>query len=162
MVIEPLAAHHERAGFDCGVDAMNHYLRQYARQNDAKGISRTYIGVESPGDAAIVGYYTLAASSVQFENLPVRQLPHYPIPMILLARLAVGLSHQGQGVGRELLFNALSRCQQVAGEIGVLGVEVVALNDNARRFYFQHGFSALADDPLHLYITLKTIRQIGL
>lgn len=121
-----------------------------------------YVGVESADEKAVMGYYTLAASAVQFENLPLHQLPQYPVPMILLARLAVGLSFQGRGVGRELLVNALSRCQQVAEGIGVLGVEVVALNADARRFYLQHGFTPLADDPLHLYITLKTIRQLGL
>ncbi len=162
MVIEPLSKHHCRASFDCGQESLGTYLKQYGRQNDERGLSRTFVAVEAAGEATILGYYTLSNGSVFFENLPAERLPRYPIPTVLLARLAVDKSHQGRGLGRILLLDALRRAARVSQEAGVFAVEVVALNEEARGFYLKYGFQSLADDRMHLCLTLKTIRRLGL
>lgn len=162
MVTEPLSRHHDRASFGCGQESLDTYLKQYARQNDEKGLSRTFVAVEDVGQAAILGYYTLSNGSVSFEHLPAERLPRYPIPTVLLARLAVDKSQQGRGLGKILLMDALRRAARISQEAGVFAVEVVALNEEARRFYLKYGFHALEDDRLHLYLTLKAIRELGL
>lgn len=142
---------------------MNRYLSQYARQNDEKGLSRTFVAVSATGAARIHGYYTLSNGSVAFENLPDEQrLPRYPVPTALLGRLAVDRDSQGQGLGTRLLLDALRRSAQVSQEIGVFAVEVVALDEGARAFYTKFGFRPLADDRLHLYMTLKAIHKLNL
>lgn len=162
MVIEPLSKHHDRASFDCGEESLNTYLRRHARQNDERGLSRTFVAVEDEGGCAILGYYTLSNGSVSFEHLPAERLPRYPVPTVLVARLAVDKSQQGRGLGKVLLLDALRRSERVSQEVGIFAVEVVALHEDARRFYLKYGFQPLEDDRLHLYLTLKAIRKLGL
>jgi GNAT superfamily N-acetyltransferase len=161
MLIERLSTRHDRAKFDCDVESMNAYLRRFARQNDDKGISRTFVAVESAETTRIWGYYTLSTGAVAFEQMPERQLPQYPVPTVLLARLAVDVDAQGQGLGRLMLGDALNRVRRVAQDVGVFAIEVVALSDEARNFYIKRGFAPLRDDPLHLYLTLQTLLKAG-
>ena len=88
--------------------------------------------------------------------------PRIPIPVVLLGRLAVDNSQKGRGLGKLLLLHALWRSQQVSKEAGVYAVEVDALHEEAARFYARYGFQALLDDPLHLYLPMKTIETLGL
>lgn len=162
MKIEPLKPYHDRRAFDCGVESLNVYLQRYARQNASRDLGRTYVVVEAEGEARIQGYYTLASGSVARDALPEPGLPQYPAPTVLLARLAVDVSRQGQGVGGLLLLNVLRLALQTSDLLGVFAVEVVALDDAARAFYSRYGFAPLLDDPLHLYLPLKTIREMGL
>jgi GNAT superfamily N-acetyltransferase len=160
--IEQLTRRHDREAFDCGEPTLNEYLRRYARQNQEQGIGRTFVAVPADG-AHVVGYYTLAAGSVQFANIPAdlrRRLPRYPVPVAHLGRLATCLSVRGQGLGGVLLYDALQRVLRVAEEIGVVAVEVHAKAERARQFYERYGFESLTDDPLHLYLPLATVRRL--
>lgn len=143
---------------------MNEYLRRFARQNDEKGLSKTFVAVESDSGGEkplILGYYTLSSGSVAFAQMPPSErLPRYPIPTALLGRLAVDKKAQGQGLGKRLLLDALRRSVSISEQVGIYAVEVVALDEAARAFYRKYGFASLADDPLHLYVPLSSLRGL--
>ncbi len=162
LKIEPLQPRHDRSGFDCGVASLNEYLKRYARQNAAKDLGVTYVAVAAPEATFIAGYYTLVGSSVARAVLPEANLPNYPIPSVLLGRLAVDQMQQGQGLGRLLLLDSLRRAQRMSETMGLFAAEVTALDAAARTFYLKYGFLPLQDDPLHLYLSMKTIRQMNL
>ena len=159
-IVEPLGAQHNRDAFDCEENSLNEFLKKYARQNDEKGLGRTFVAVK-PGDPAIIGYYTIASGAVSFDTVP-EKLPRYPIPVAHLGRLAVDKQAKGQGVGAFLLIDALRRIAQVADQMGIYAVEVYALNESAKQFYLKYGFTTLKDDPLHLYLSMKKIRKLKL
>ncbi|MFN0088187.1 MAG: GNAT family N-acetyltransferase [Blastocatellia bacterium] len=164
--IEPLAARHQREGFDCGEEALNRYLRQYASQHQKKNIGRIYVAVEA-GESRVVGYYTLANGSVSFESVPqAKGLPReYPIPVILLARLAIDRTMQGQGLGAVLIFDALKRAAEVSQLSAAYAVIVDALNDQAKKFYLHYHFEESLDDPMRLFLPMHDIlsflNQVG-
>lgn len=161
--VELLLPHHGREAFDCGVESLNVFLRQQASQNAKKDFSRTFVAVPEANSASIIGYYTLAMSALAFAELPKeKHLPHYPVPIAHLGRLAVDLRYRGRHIGEALLFHALLRVQALSEEIGVFAVQVKALNTTVAAFYSKYGFQPLSDDPLHLYLTLKSIRKLGL
>lgn len=160
FVVEALTRSHQREGFDCGEPALNAYLLRFARQNQDRGLGRTYVALPR-GESRVVGYYTLAAGSVAFSNLPehLRQrLPRYPVPAAHLGRLATSLSVRGQGLGEVLLVDALQRTLRAADELGIAALEVWAKTERARSFYEKYGFEPLIDDRLHLYLPLETAR----
>lgn len=162
-VVELLLPYHEREVFDCGVESLNVFLRQQAGQNAKKDFSRTFVAVAEAGSPNIIGYYTLAMGSLSFDELPrEKHLPRYPVPVTHLGRLAVDLRYRGRHIGEYLLFHALLRVQMLSEEIGVFAVEVRALDETVSLFYARYGFLPLADDPLHLYLTLKSIRRLAL
>jgi len=156
IIIEPLNATHNRESFDCGVESLNDFLKRFAKQNDKKGLGRTYVAVNESHER-ICGYYTIASGAVSFETIP-ENLPRYPVPVIHLGRLAVDKDFQGQRVGKVLLADALRRAVKIAEELGVYAVEVYALTETAKEFYTKFGFSALRDERLHLYLSIKKIR----
>jgi GNAT superfamily N-acetyltransferase len=159
--VEPLDRSHERAEFACGKGPLDNFLRSLVSQYEKRRLGRTYVAVR-PGEKRVLGYDTLASGAVSFENLPqpaTRKLPRHPVPVILLARLAVDQSAQGQGLGGFLLADALRRCLSLAGQLGVHAVEVDAVDDQARAFYERYGFVALQDDPLHLYLPVATVED---
>lgn len=158
MIIEPLNASHDRKAFDCGDVELNRYLQEQAGQHAKKDITRTYIAVEE-NSAEVIGYYSLCAGAISFEIVP-ENLPHHPIPIVLLARLAVAAKAQGQGMGKFLLLDSLTTALSVAHHIGVYALAVDALNKAAFDFYLRYGFKSLSDDQLHLYLPLKTIRKL--
>jgi len=155
--IEPLGIEHDRAAFDCEEPVLNDFLKRYARQNDQKGLGRTFVAVR-PGDQKIYGYYTISSGSVQLDTIP-EKLPRYPIPVAHLGRLAVDRQAKGQGLGKALLADALKRILAVADQMGVYAVEVFALNEAARDFYIKFGFRPLLDDRQHLYMPMSFIRK---
>jgi len=157
--IEQLTAARDRASFDCAEPSLNDFLKRFARQNDEKGLGRTYVAVLPP-EPRIYGYYTIASVAIRFDTLS-EKLPRYPIPAVHLGRLAIDLTAQGQGLGKALLIDALKRILAVAEQLGVYAVEVYALNDSARTFYLKFGFMPLLDDAMHLYLSIKTIRKLG-
>jgi GNAT superfamily N-acetyltransferase len=120
----------------------------------------------SPCDLAkkrVCGYYTLASSAVHFDHVPTaltRKLPKHPVPVVLLGRLAVDQSAQGQGLGETLLMDALKRCLDLSQQIGVHAVEVQAIDDSARAFYEKYGFVPLLDGALHLFLPLTTVETL--
>ena len=158
--VEPLKKDHQRFDFDCGIESLNLFLKNYARQNDEKGLSRTFVAVR-PGDNTVHGYYSLSSGSVSFEHLP-EKLPRYPIPTAHIGRLAVDRLSQRAGLGEFLLIDALRRVVNVAGELGIFAVELYAINESAKSFYLRYGFTELADDPYHVYLSIKKIRRLDL
>lgn len=158
--IEPLASAHDRAAFACGEPSLDDFLKRFARQNDDKGLSRTYVAV-LPDEPKVCGFYTLSSGAVRFDTLP-EKLPRYPVPVIHLGRLAVDVSAKGQGLGAILLLDALKRAASVSVQLGIYAVEVYALHDAARNFYLKYGFASLSDDAYHLYLPMKAIRKLGL
>ncbi|HEX7896134.1 MAG TPA: GNAT family N-acetyltransferase [Planctomycetota bacterium] len=161
-VVEPLGPRHEREAFECGVASLDDFLRRYARQNEDLGVSRTFVARRSD-DLRVLGYYSLSAGQVDGADLPpedAKRLPRYPVPVVLLGRLAVDRSVQGQGLGQGLLVRALEKALHVSAEIGVLAVAVVAVNEAARAFYLKNGFKELKDDRAHLFLSVKALRKL--
>lgn len=120
-------------------------------------MARTFVAV-APPSRRVAGYYSLAASAVRFEHLPDparRRLPRYPVPSVLLARLAVDATAQGQGLGAALLVDAGRRVRTAAEQVGVRVLEVHALDEEAAAFYRRHGALPLLDDPAHLVFDLR-------
>lgn len=166
--IERISKHHERDEFDCdassndaGNKALNAFLIKYARQNADKGLGRTYVATRT-GEKRVLAYYTLASGAVAFDTLPEeerKRLPRYPVPVALIARLAVDKSEQGKGLGAALLMHALFTVVRVAEEMGIHAVAVKAKNQAAHRFYGKYGFESLLDDRLHMYVSLEAVRR---
>ena len=128
--------------FDCGVDALNEYLVRYAKQNEASGYGRTYVACE---EGKALGFYTLCSASIEFDHMPKelsKRLPRYPVPCVLLARLAVAKEAQGKGHGGELLKLALQRIVLVSAQVGIAFV-IVKPKDEAIGFYEHYGFCPL-------------------
>jgi GNAT superfamily N-acetyltransferase len=159
---EPLARHHELDGFACGEPALDEWLKKHARAANASESARVFVttGADS---AAVVGYYALAAAQVEpaeateraKKGLPSRR----PVPAVLLARLAVDQRHQGVGLGRSLLQDALLRCVEAADTIGVRVLLVHAKHEQAQGWYLQYGFEESPTDPLHLMMLMKDVRS---
>ena len=153
-----LTKNHDRSAFDCGVAALNDYLKRFALQNQKKNAARTYVATR--GDR-VVGYYTLAYGSVASEEAPPRVtagLARYPIPIILLARLGVDLSERGQGLGEGLLKDALLRTLQAADIAGLRAILVHAKDAAAKAFYERYGFEPSPIDPYHLFLKISDIK----
>lgn len=158
--IEKLRSDHPVEEFDCGREELNRYLARYAWQNLQAGAAQTYVGVAS---ASIVGYYTLAVGQVTLEDAPARLkkgLAKHPVPIMLLARLAVDRRSQGQGVGKALLRDAMQRTLHAADIAGIRAFAVHAKDDEARRFYEHFNFVPSPTDPLHLFVLLKDVRRL--
>jgi GNAT superfamily N-acetyltransferase len=152
-----LTKDHERNSFDCGVAALNDYLKKYALQNQKKHAARTYVATRGN---RIVGYYSLAYGSLSLEEAPqsVKSgLSRHPIPVILLARLAVDSTEQGLGLGLALLKDALLRTVQAAEIAGLRAMLVHAKDDSARGFYEKYGFERSPIDAYHLFLRLSDI-----
>ena len=163
-VIERLTDAHDRSGFSCGKPPLDEFLKKFAGQYDRRDFARTYVAV-SPPDPAVQGYYTLSGGSLDLSELPEavrKKLPHHPVPVACLGRLAVTQAAQGQSLGKALLLDALKRCSQASAELALYAVEVEAIDEEAKKFYLKYGFTPLTDDPLHLYLSMKTIQKLGL
>jgi GNAT superfamily N-acetyltransferase len=156
---ELLGADHVLDGFDCGRASLNVWLDRYARPAAAAGSARTYLVVDSE-QARVVGYHALAAAGVEREAATARVIkgmPHYPVPVVLLARLAVDLSVARRGVGAWLARDAMMRTLAASQTIGVRAMLVHAIDNDAREFYIRHGLEPSPTDPLHLMILMKDI-----
>lgn len=156
-----LAEGHKRADFDCGHSALNQWLQKRAlKASQSIGSARTYVVCD--GDQQVLGYYALASGSIRRDDAvsKVRRNSPDPVPIILLARLAVDVRFAGQGLGRGLLKDAFLRALSAAEHIGVRAIIVHALDEQARAFYLKHGFY---DSPTHemtLMLTLSEIEQM--
>lgn len=146
-------------GFDCGVLALDEWLRKFALPDQRAGTSATYVLRRG---RRVVGFYTLAPHTVDPDEAAPRLragLPSQrPIPVILLARLGLDRSEQGGGLGGDLLRDALARCATAADEIGGRAVVVHAKDDAAAQFYRRYGFQPLPENPRHSYILMKDLR----
>lgn len=152
--VAPLDGGHDRTVFDCGVPALNLYLRNYALQNQKKDIVRNYVTTHADSKA-VVAYYSLVYAAIDQKLLPaklVKGLGKYDIPVMLLARLAVDYREHGKGLGRALLKDAVLRTMQAAEIAGLKLLLVHAKDEAAADFYRKHGFEPVVDDPLKLFL----------
>lgn len=157
--IEKLQRSHEIDAFDCGRETLNRFLARYALQNQQAGSSQSYIALEGE---EVIGYYTLVFGQVEYNDAPERLtkgLARHPVPIMLLARLAVARSRQGKGIGAGLLKDAILRTLHAADIAGIRAFAVHAKDDQARAFYERFGFSPFPSDPYHLFRLLKDIRS---
>jgi GNAT superfamily N-acetyltransferase len=147
-------------GFDCGREPLNRFLIRFALQNQQAGASQTYVLL---ADDAIVGYYTLAVGQVEYDDAPLRLikgLARHPVPIMLLARLAIAAASQGKGLGAGLLKDAMLRTLQAAEIAGIRAFAVHAKDDQARAFYEHFDFVPSPTDPYHLFRLLKDVRGL--
>jgi GNAT superfamily N-acetyltransferase len=157
--VETLRADHDVSSFDCGKPALDDWLKRFALQNQAAGAARTYIVHRSN---RVVGYYALAAGSGEHENTPSRVsrgLARHPIPVVIVARLAVNRDEHGSGLGKALLKDALLRITGAADVIGVRAVVVHAKDEDARAFYDRFDFEPSPVDPMQLFLLMKDLKR---
>ena len=154
---EPLTDRHDCSDFHSGRETLDAWLKGRALRNQASGASRTFVVCEA---GRVVAYYALASSAVAtgLATGRLRRNMPDPIPVVVLARLAVDRSHQGQGLGRALLHDAGLRVLNAADAIGIRGLLVHALDEDARVFYEGLGFDPSPLDPMTLMITLADLR----
>lgn len=163
LSISPLDRSHDRKSFDCGEPALNEYLHQYAGQDVKRRVNKVFVVSLPETPRQVIGYYGLSAGSLDAKCLPERQrkrLPRYPVPVVLLGRLAVAISHQGQGLGSILLADALKRIVQASQVMAVYAVVVEALHEQAAGFYQQFGFIPLPSQPLKLFLPLDSVAEL--
>lgn len=152
---ESLASTHQLAEFVCGEPVLDDWLKQRGLKNQALGAARTFVVCKTE-TKQVVGFYSLATGSVNHTEVTGslrRNMPD-PIPVIILARLAVDFSYRGKGLGADLLHDAVLRCYRVAENIGVRAIMVHALTDEAKRFYIHHGFTASQTQERTLFLKL--------
>ena len=158
---EPIGPHHQVAAFDCGAQALNEFLVRHALTNHQSGSAKTFVATSDRH--VVVGYYSLAAAQVLYADAPSRLqkgVARHPIPVVLLARLAVDRAWQGKGLGPGLLKDAILRVLAAAEGIGVRALLVHAKDDKAKEFYLHYDFEPLPGYPLHLVLLLKDARKI--
>ena len=154
---EPLAHDHQTEAFHCGEPALDDWLKRRARANQVSGASRTYVSCEGQ---MVAGYYALASGAVAPAAVPGRfrrNMPD-PTPVVVLARLTVDLSCQGRGLGRGLFRDAARRVAHAADVIGIRGIVVHAISEEARRFYAGIGFDTCPSEAMSLVVTLADLR----
>jgi GNAT superfamily N-acetyltransferase len=156
----PLQGGHKCDDFNCGSPPLNEYLQRFAWTNQRAGAARTYVACRGK---RVVGYYTLAFGSIEHQAAlhRVRKgLARHPIPVMLLARLAVDVNEQGQGLEKGLLKDALRRTLQAADIGGLRAIIVHAKDADAKVFYEQFGFESSPLDEFHLMLLLKDVRKL--
>lgn len=158
--IEKLGPGHDLLGFDCGQDDLNRWFLKFALQAQRANSARTFVGLEGE---SVIGFYSLVFSQVEFEDAPSRLrkgVPRQPVPVMLLARLAVRKEWQKKGVGRAFLRDAVLRTLQAADLAGLRALLIHAKDDEAKRYYSQFDFMASPTDPLHLCALLKDLKHL--
>jgi len=155
---EPIGTSHQIGDFTSGVVSLDEWLKRRARANQASGAARTFVVCEAD---KVVGYYALASGAVTVAAAPGRfrrNLPE-PIPVVVLARLAVDRVYQGHSLGRALVRDAARRVVHAADAIGIRGIVVHAISDDAKAFYLALGFEPSPIEPMTLMVTLADIRK---
>jgi GNAT superfamily N-acetyltransferase len=158
--VEKLARHHAVDDFNCGQEALNRFLTRFALTSQQANASQTYVGL---ADSTVIGFYTLVVGEVSYDDAPERLkkgLARYPVPLMLLARLAVSQAWKGKGVGAGLLKDAMCRTMQAADIAGIRALAAHAKDDEARAFYEHFDFIPSPTDPLHLFILTKDLRYL--
>ena len=158
--VEPISESHDVSQFDCGAhESLNDWLKRFALTNQNNESARTYVVHRSD---SVVGYYSISAGSVSVEEPPSRVakgLARHPIPIILLARLAVDRDEKGTGLGKALLKDALLRIAHAADIVGARAVLVHDIDEQARKFYQHFGFEASPLHELQLMLLIKDLRK---
>jgi len=157
--IERLAAHHVRAGFDCGESILNDFLVRQAGQLQRRGFGKAYVALAEDG-LTIRGYFSVSAGQVATRQLPEGlKLPHYSAPMLRIGRLAVDARQQGSGIGQDLLAFALQLALEFSQQVGLYAVLVDAKDQKAKAFYTRLGFIETVDDSLCLFLPIATLAK---
>lgn len=161
--VEPLEPHHNVDHFECGREQLDRWLRAYSGQGQRRDTARTFV-VCRQGETGVVGYYTLVASQIEqneaTDEVQSGTSKHFPIPVCLVARLAVDRSEQSVGLGRSLLLDALRRTERASRSIAMRAVLVHALDDETAAFYARFGFQPATTEPLTLMVPLEAVRRV--
>lgn len=154
---EPINDQHHTQGFNSGEESLDLWLKTKAIKNQKSNASRTYVACENE---RVIAYYVLASSSVDesFATGRFRRNMPNPVPVVVLARLAIDLAYQNRGIGRALVRDAGFRVIQAAETIGIRGLLVQALSTKAKEFYEKLGFESSLIDPLTLMVTLDDLK----
>jgi GNAT superfamily N-acetyltransferase len=157
---EPISKKHDRESLDCGDEALNEFLRRYARKSHERGGAKTFLAIEDAGSKSILGFYSLSPASVNYARTPEilsRGLARHDVPGFRLARLAVDRKWQGRGIGGQLLLAAGRRCLLAALEVGGVVLVIDAKNERVAEWYASYGAVPLLGAPLCLLLPLATI-----
>jgi GNAT superfamily N-acetyltransferase len=157
--IEKLSRLHTVEDFDCGEPALDRFLTRFAWSSQQANAAQTYVGL---ADSVVIGFHTLVVGEVHCDDAPERLskgLARHPLPLMLLARLAVHRGWQGRGIGAGLLKDAMRRTVQAAGIAGIRALAVHAKDEQARAFYKRFDFIDSPTDPLHLFLLVKDLRR---
>lgn len=159
LKIEPLNKYHNKKNFDCGVNALNFYLKAMASQHSKRGISRTYVLCPEDNCSIILGYVTVTACEIDSGILPDTFAKRYPskIAGAKIGRLAISKPYQKQGLGEHLVSYAMHQSIIVHNAIGIAGMIVDAKDDQAKEYYKKFGFIAFPNQPLTLFLPIKSI-----
>lgn len=166
MIVESLQRDkHHRLGFSCGREPLDRFMHEHAHQAAAKGLSKTYVGVDEADETTVLGYYTVTTTHIDAGELPATlvralKLPKRELPASLIARLAVSEAVKGRGIGSLLLMDALARCARVASEIGGVAIVVDALEEQVVPFYERLGFVRFEPGMRKLFIPMATVREL--
>ena len=158
--IEKLRGDHIVDMFDCGKEPLNRFLVRYALPAQLSNASQTYVALEG---RHVIGYHTLVVGEIAYDRASERlkkELARHPVPLMILARLAIHVDRQGQGLGAGLLKDALLRTLNAADIAGIRAIAVHAKDDAARAFYEHFNFQPSPTDPLHFFLLLKDIRPL--
>ncbi len=159
METKPLDKLQDRTIFDCEVQPLNDYLQKYALQNQKKDAARTYVATNEENQ--IIGYFTLVFGSVSTQETTLdisAGLGKYPIPVILLARLAIDKNQKGKGLGKALMRDALLRAVRASDIAGLRAFLVHAKDESAKTFYEKLGFEPSPHNEFHLFLKMSDIR----
>ncbi len=163
--VEVLEKRHQRDHFDCGSDALNRYIRTQARQEMERDVAIVYVLVPHDQPARIAGYYSLSATAVRLSEWPEptrKKLPRYPlVPATLIGRLAVDQANRGLRLGERLLIDALRRSLTASQTVALVAVIVDAKDTAGVAFYLRYGFLPFPDQPLRLFLPMKTVAQLA-
>jgi len=162
LIIEPLSKAHNRNAFDCGNTALNHFLQKIARQHSEKGLSKTFVLIDTQQPTEIIAYLSLVVCEVLADDIPHQWKNKYPnrIPAAKLAKLAVAQDQQRKGYGEMLLIDAMQKTWNVSQKMGIAGLFVDAKHEQAKAYYNQYGFISLPEQLDNLFLPLATIAKI--
>jgi len=164
LKIEPLdSRRHIRSDFCCGRDSLDHYIRKQASQDIKRRIATAFVLIDEP-ETRVLAYYTLSAYTVDVSVLNedlAKRLPRYPLlPATLLGRLAVDNNHKGKRFGELMLIDALHKSLDSTAQVAYLAVVAEALDEEALGFYIKYGFQQFRQEPLKLYLSMKSIETL--
>ncbi len=153
---------HDRAAFSCGAPELDRYIRDFASQDVKRDVARVFVALDR-NSSAVAGYYSLSAASFQRDTLPedtAKRLPHYPVPAVLLGRLAINETHKKRGLGAYLLMDALNRICLASEVLAMQALIVDARDEAAAAFYQKYGFRRFVDNERRLFLPIATIRKL--
>lgn len=156
---EPLGAQHRLDDFDCGQPALNDWLLRHARQAQGSGSAKTFVVAD---DDRVAGYFSLTVGQIDTLDAPDRirkGMAQYPVPVVILARMAVSTHHQGRGIGFGLLQDAIRRTMLIADQAGIRAMLTHPIDEEAARFYTRFGFIASPLREQQLLLLLKDARR---